>query len=105
LTGTLLTTTTITPNRGGGFLLAFHANPQGVTGVGLTSGALYRGTGVTRETITVNGASTDTFVNSFKLIGPGTTPNLLVTQIFHVTVDANGNVTSLVDSTTVKCQP
>jgi hypothetical protein len=105
LTGTILTSTTVTPNHGGGFLVAFHSNPQGVTGVGLTSGALYHGTGVTRETTTVNGASTDTFVNSFKLIGPGSTPNSLETDVFHVTIDANGNVTSVVASTTIKCQP
>jgi hypothetical protein len=105
LTGTVLVTTTVTPNGSGGFLLAFHANPQGVTGTGLTSGAVYHGTGVTRETTTVNGASTDTFVNSFKLIGPGSTPNYLETDIFHVTIDANGNVTSTVASSTIKCQP
>jgi hypothetical protein len=105
LTGTILSTFTFTPNGSGGFLVAFDANPQGVTGVGLTSGATYHGTGVTRETTTVNGASTDTFVNSFKLIGTGQTPNFLETDIFHVTIDANGNVTSVVAFSTIKCQP
>ena len=104
LAGTINNMSTFTSNSSG-FLLVIHSNPQGVSGVGLTSGAVYHATGVTNETFTVHGASTITFVNSFKLIGTGSTPNMLETDVFHVTIDANGDVTSSHASSTVKCQP
>jgi len=105
ITGTLLLTTTSTTNSNGGFLVAFHASPQGATGLGLTSGAVYRATGETRANTTVNAGSTTTFVNNFKLIGPGNTPNYLETDIIHMTVDANGNVTASVLYSSIKCGP
>jgi hypothetical protein len=47
ISGTLLGVSTTTVNSGGGFVFSFQSNPQGVTGVGLTTGAVYQGTGVT----------------------------------------------------------
>jgi hypothetical protein len=105
LTGTLEAVLTTTPNGSGGFLVSFHFNPQGVTGLGLTSGAIYHGTGVTREDTTVNGATTVTFVNNFKIIGTGTTPNLLIMDVIHTTVDANGDITAVVDQESLMCRP
>ena len=104
LSGWLLATTHVTDLGGGRFVATFHFNPQGVTGVGLTSGATYRGTGVTRGTTTLTVGATTTYVNSFKLIGSGGTPNLLEMDVMHVTINAQGTVTSSIDRSSVTCR-
>jgi hypothetical protein len=103
VSGTTNMVSTTTVNSAGGFLFSFQSNPQGVTGVGLTTGAVYQGTGVTRSSLTVNAGLTQSFVNSFKLIGHGKTPNLLETDIFHVTVDANGLIEVFLVQSTLQC--
>jgi len=94
---------TINGNRAS---IKFHAQPQGASGVGLTTGDVYRATGETQEHDSIpisNGAFEFTFVNNFKIIGPGPDNNLLVHQNVHVTIDANGNVTTVVDNSSVEC--
>jgi hypothetical protein len=82
-----------------------HFQPQGLKGVGETTGDVYNATGVTQD-ITRSGTVgfTETFVNNFKLIGPGPDNNLLVHENFHVTVNANGTLTVLRDHVTVTCK-
>ena len=95
---------TINGNR---FVLKFHTQPQGIRGVGLTTGDKYQGTGVTQERFggsLVNGQFSDTFVNNFRIIGQGPGTNLLVHQVFHVTINANGELTALVDRLSVSCK-
>jgi hypothetical protein len=95
---------TINDNRAS---IKIHFQPQGASGVGLTTGDTYHATGVTQEHDSVpitNGAFEFTFVNNFKIIGPGPDNNLLVHQNVHVTIDANGNVTTIVDNTSVECR-
>jgi hypothetical protein len=104
LNGTLLAQFSTTESSGGNIEVGFHFNPQGVTGVGLTSGATYHATGVTRETTTIRaGGISDTFVNSFKIIGEGSAQNFLETDVFHLTMNANGVVTAIVDRSTIRC--
>ena len=84
-----------------------HFQPQGAGGVGLTTGDNYNATGVTQEVDTValtGGATEFTFVNNFKIIGQGANNNLLVHQLVHVTINANGDVTNTVDNTSAECQ-
>ena len=84
-----------------------HAQPQGATGTGLTTGDTYSATGVTQEQDSIpliNGAFEFTFVNNFKIIGQGPDNNLLVHQTVHVTIDATGFVTTVVDNLTVECR-
>jgi hypothetical protein len=84
-----------------------HFQPQGAGGEGLTTGDQYNATGVTQEQDSLpltNGAAEFTFINNFKIIGQGPDNNLLVHQTVHVTVDANGVVTSTVDNTSVECR-
>jgi hypothetical protein len=86
--------------------LKTHFQPQGATGVGLVTGDVYQATGVTQEQDSLpltNGAAEFTFINNFRLIGQGPDNNLQVHQTVHVTIDANGNVTTVVDNTTVDC--
>lgn len=96
--------TTINKNRAS---LKVHFQPQGATGVGLTTGDTYHAVGVTQEHDSVpieNGAFNFTFINNFRLIGPGPDNNLQVKQTVHVTINANGDVTSEVDNTSIECQ-
>ena len=104
LNGTLLAVFSSTESSGGNIEVGFHFNPQGITGVGLTSGATYHATGVTRGTTTIRGDGiSDTFVNSFKIIGEGSAQNFLETDVFHLTMNANGDVTAIVDRSTIRC--
>jgi hypothetical protein len=104
LNGTLLAQFSTTESSGGNIEVGFHFNPQGITGVGLTSGATYHATGVTLGTTTIRaGGISDTFVNSFKIIGEGSAQNFLETDVFHLTMNANGVVTATVDRSTIRC--
>jgi hypothetical protein len=105
LSGTLLAQFSFTETSGGNVETGFHFNPQGITGVGLTSGATYHATGVTRGTTTIKakGGISDTFVNSFKIIGEGSAPNFLETDVIHLTVNANGDVTASVEKSMIRC--
>jgi hypothetical protein len=65
----------------------FQFQPHGSM-IGTISGDTYRVTGVTRGTSTENlqnGQYTLTYVNTFQLIGPGPSNNLLVHEIAHIT--------------------
>ena len=87
--------------------LKVHTQPQGASGVGQTTGDVYRATGVTQEQDSIpltNGAFEFTFINNFKIIGQGPDNNLLVHQTVHVTMTADGTVTALVDNTSVECR-
>lgn len=104
LNGTLLAQFSTTESSGGNIEVGFHFNPQRITGVGLTSGATYHATGVTLGTTTIRaGGISDTFVNSFKIIGEGSAQNFLETDVFHLTMNANGVVTATVDRSTIRC--
>jgi hypothetical protein len=105
LSGTLLTEFSFTETSGGNVEIGFHFSPQGITGVGLTSGATYHATGETLGTTTIraNGGFSDTFVNNFKIIGEGSAPNFLETDVIHLTVDANGEVTASVEHSMIRC--
>ena len=78
----------------------FQSNLQGVSGIGETSGDKYQAT--QGGTTVVNAPRvpyppfemTTTF-NS-RLIGPGTGNNYLMHSVFHITVNANGELTAVV---------
>jgi hypothetical protein len=83
-----------------------HFQPQGAGGTGLTTGDTYNAVGVTQEVDTIaltGGANEFTFVNNFRLIGQGPNNNLQVHQLVHVTINADGTVTTVVDNTSVEC--
>jgi hypothetical protein len=69
----------------------FQFQPHG-TMVGAITGDAYRVTGVTQGTSSEslqNGHYTLTYVNSFRLIGPGPGNNLLVHETAHMTIDGD----------------
>ena len=95
---------TVNGNR---FKMKVHSQPQGVHGVGLTTGDRYQGTGVTQETFggsLVNGQASSTFVNNFRFIGQGPGNNFMVHEVVHVTFNARGELTAEVVQSSVTCK-
>ena len=81
-------------------------NPQGIKGVGETTGDVWQATGETREDLTASVSAfpfTNTFVNNFKLID-GRGGSFLIHENFHVTVNADGTTTVLHDNFTFTCK-
>lgn len=93
---------TFTPS--GGFRLSGSDNPQGISGIGLTTGAKYQGTGITRFNFGGRVGAEETDVNNFRIIGQGPGNNYLVHDNFHITINANGTVTSFHDNFSVECK-
>jgi hypothetical protein len=105
LTGFLHVLVTGNEDASGGLHTVAHFQPMGLAGTGLTTGDVYRATGMTGET--VNGVDIpleDTFVNNFRLIGPGKGNNLLVHELSHVTVNAEGVVTVIFEKVSEECK-
>lgn len=76
---------------GSGAIYKSQVNPVNVSGVGMTSGVVYRETGMDMGMSTVRDeGGTYTSAGSYHLIGKGKGSNLIVHQIFHVTSNANG---------------
>ena len=100
----VLFTSTVNGNKVSG---KFHFQPQGSTLVGETTGDVYRATGVTQGSFNgslTNGHYTETFVNNFRMIGPGPGNNLLIHETFHITINANGDVTVERESLSDECK-
>jgi hypothetical protein len=107
VSGTLHALFHVTFNAAGGVTIKSHFQPQGATGVGLVSGATYQATGVTQDTLTDNGPGPQfefTFVNNFNIVSRGTTPNFMVHETVHVTVNNNGVLTAEVMNTRIECR-
>jgi hypothetical protein len=104
LSGTLHVLTHVTTDDQGGLHVKQHFQPQGISGVGLTTGDKYQGTGATQTEFNATAAFEQTSVNNFRIIGQGPDNNLLVHATFHVTVNANGDVTTVVDNFSVECR-
>ena len=105
LTGFLHVLVTATFDKNGVLHATTHFQPMGVAGTGLTTGDVYRATGITRDQ--ANGLDIPfeaTFVNNFRIIGPGTGNNLLIHEVAHVTVNAVGEVTVLFDQLSSECK-
>jgi len=105
LTGFLHILVTETADANGSLHTTTHFQPMGAVGTGLTTGDVYHATGITRDE--ANGLEVPfetTFVNNFRIIGPGTGNNFLVHEVFHVTINANGVITVLADHLSVDCK-
>ena len=92
--------------NGNNFSTKSHFQPQGAGGVGQTTGDTYNAVGVTQQQTGgsfQNGQFEQTFINNFRIIGQGPGNNYQVHQNVHITVNANGTVTALVDNTSVEC--
>lgn len=94
----------VTVNGDGSFHVVSHFNPQGVSGDGDVTGVRYQGTGVTQSTFNLGAGQQFTFVNNFRFIGQGPGNNSTIHQTVHTTVNANGEVTSVVDNFNADCK-
>ena len=97
----------VTAVSGNAVFLKGHAQPQGATAVGVNTGDIYQATGVTQNQSAFslqNGQQSITYVNNFRMIGPGPGNNFLVHETFHVTVTANGDTTVVHDNFSVECK-
>ena len=101
VSGTLHEVFHITFDAAGAVHLKIHDQPQGISGFGQTTGMKYQATGVTQQQLSTNPF---TFVNNFRIIGQGPGNNFLIHQVFHVTVNANGEVTAFVDHASAECR-
>ena len=84
-----------------------HSQPQGISGFGLDTGDKYQGTGVTQDHFKRSfnhGQLNETFVNNFRIIGQGPGNNFLIHENFHLTINANGEVTTAHDNFNVECK-
>ncbi len=100
----ILFTFTENKNRVSG---GFHFQPQGAKLVD-EFGRVYSGTGIGRgnfnEPVDDDGAVTFGSVDSFKLIGHGDAPSLLVQVVTHTTINANGDVTVEFEKVSEQCK-
>jgi len=107
LSGPLHTLITFTINGNNVSGMA-HFQPQGIVGTGETTGDKYQATGVTKDTSFKvsfqNGQAQQTFVNNFRIIGPGPGNNFLVHEEAHITINANGIATVLHDNLSIVCK-
>ena len=108
LTGNLHALMITNTSNSGNVTVKTQYNPQGVIGVGRTTGDIYRGTGVT-ETIKTFVGITEyphvfTDINNFRIIGKGAGANYSIHSNVHITINANGTATASVDNTSVNCK-
>ena len=104
LTGTIhiLIHTTLNKNN---FTTKYHFQPQGISGLGESTGITYHGSGVTQEEIKgslKNEKYMDTYINNFKIAGHGV--NYKIHNNMHITVNANGETTATVDNFSSDCK-
>src|SRR5438874_12584319 len=75
LSGDLHVLVRFTMSKGGGVHAAVHFQPQGITGIGQTTGDKYQGTGVTKNKTNQGTEAKETFINNFLIIGQATGKN------------------------------
>jgi hypothetical protein len=89
---------TLTPS--GAYHVTVEGTAQGVKAVG-PSGATYEVPGgFWIEVNLTPGATVTTETDVLNVVGQGSAPNFTVRAVVHTTVDANGNVTAVVDHLT-----
>jgi hypothetical protein len=105
LSGTLLGVFTETATPSGGFVFSSHFQPQGVQGVDLVTGTIFRATGLTRDIVIFvpPGGITETFINQFHIQATTGEESFIVSEVFHITITANGDITAFVDNFRATC--
>ena len=85
----------------------FHFQPQGISGYGSVTGDKYQATGVDQghfKATLKNGESVISSVNNFRIIGQGSGNNFLVHENLHMTINANGDITTVVEHAGADCK-
>jgi hypothetical protein len=105
VSGPLLAVISETATPSGGEVVAFHFQPQGVTGVDLVTGTVFHATGLTRDLIVNSppGGTNETFVNRFHIQATDGEESYIITELFHVTVTPDGTVAVFFDNFASTC--
>ena len=85
----------------------FHDQPESVSGYGSVSGDRYEATGVSQgefKSSLRNEQAIVSFINNFRIIGQGSGNNFLVHQNIHLIINANGDLTTVVDGAEADCK-
>ncbi len=106
VSGSIHLLATATADGAGGFHVSFMDNVSQVTGVGSVTGATYHGVGGDWFTANVRPPfpAEFTVTDVFGLISADSTPNLIVTDTFHITVNADGTLTANVARFSAACR-
>jgi len=104
VSGDLHILTSVTMDQSGGGHLRAHVQPQGISGVGLTTGDKYQATGGDHLETNFQFGREFTEVSNFRLIGQGPGNNFLVHQTIHFTINANGTLTTDVNHVSAECK-
>lgn len=84
-----------------------HYQPQGISGIGQSTGVKYHAVGVTQghfKGSVSNGPFNLTHVNNYRIIGQGPGNNFSIHENFHLTINANGELTTSHDNFSVDCK-
>jgi len=106
ISGPLHVLISLTTN-GNNFSGYYQFQPQGLSGIGKTTGAKYSGTGVTRQSFKgslQNGQANFTFVNNFKIIGQGPGNNYSVHESLHFSINTDGTPIVFHDNFSIDCK-
>ena len=80
----------VTADGSGGLHLRSHINNQDVSGIGATTGSRYQLPSTSNTSAYLGKATTFTATLDSRFVAQGSTPNFSLSQVFHITVDANG---------------
>ena len=81
-----------------------HFDAGGVSGVGATTGAKYSVNDTFDVSFNLAAGANESVGEDFHLIGQGGVPNFVLHTKFHITVNANGQVTSFFDNVSAECR-
>ncbi len=99
LQGSRKVTVGVTEDGSGGFHLSVHVNYQGVTGTG-PSGITYEVPTTMNSNLDLGSANTltITLTANVRVISHGSAPNFNLHENFHITINANNEITVLFDN-------
>ena len=103
LSGYVHTLLRVTQDAAGGFHVIGHSNYESLSGMSST-GDKYQAVGIRRVNVNGKVGMEYNIRETFRIIGPGTGNNYLVTETFHFTVNANGTITASHDSFALECK-
>jgi hypothetical protein len=105
LTGTLHIVFFEVHSSSGNAVYKSMVNLQGLSGYGVDTGDVYRGTGMSQGISTVKDINdVYTSINNMNFVGPGPGSNFVLHATFHLTFNANGELTAEVDNYSSECR-
>ena len=87
------------------FTFILHAIPDGITGVGLSTGDTFTAIGGSQDAVTgtieYGGQYSATYIQQMRFTGQGI--SFIVKYKFHVTVTSNGEISTRIDEEKIEC--